>query len=145
MGSLLSSSFISSSSSSSDDDRCSIEPASKASSTRVSLEWSAYKESMQAVSEVRIVSFNLLAPCYKRMPERNVMGRRMRESQQSEVWQARAKKVLDFFRSELLQTTSIIALQEFWLEDEYKHLFEQVFAKYGYELRTLQRTGEKVN
>jgi hypothetical protein len=39
---------------------------------------------------VGIVSFNMLAPCYRRISERNAMGRRLREGHSFEAWQHRA-------------------------------------------------------
>ena len=40
--------------------------------------------------KVGIVSFNMLAPCYRRLSERNSSGRRLREGHTFDKWQQRA-------------------------------------------------------
>ena len=93
--------------------------------------------------KLHMVSFNLLAPCYKRLPMRNSTGRRMRESQDDALWHERAKKTLQFFQDEIMSNASIIGLQEYWLEERYVAMFEPVFERAGYEMRVLKRKGDK--
>lgn len=98
-----------------------------------------------AGEKVTMVSFNLLAPPYKRLAERNTIGRRLRESQDPVLWNERAKKALEFFEQEIFGSASIIALQEFWLETGYFQLFEPFFQKHGYEMTYLKRAGAKTD
>ena len=94
--------------------------------------------------DFRITSWNLLAPCYKRMSTRDITsGRRMRESHLQSKWLARAQNTLSFLREEIYPTSSIIALQEFWLDDKYVSIFTEDFKRQGFDLRILQRTGLK--
>lgn len=90
---------------------------------------------------VTIVSFNLLAPPYKRLSRRNSLGRRLREKDDPELWNERARKAMAFFEQEIFGCASIIALQEFWLEKEYFDLFEPLFNEHGYDLKHLKRMG----
>ena len=100
---------------------------------------------MRELSKVDIVSFNLLAPCYKRMETRTSAGRRHRESHETKVWMPRAELTLSFFRREILPNSTIVALQEFWMgNNEYKQMFIDEFERQGYYVTTLQRTGDKV-
>lgn len=46
--------------------------------------------------KVGIVSFNMLAPCYRRISERNALGRRLREGHTFERWQQRAEDTQAF-------------------------------------------------
>jgi hypothetical protein len=106
----------------------------------------------EKLSEFKIVTFNMLAPCYKRLavPELekgkgnlDILRRSsFRESSKDFVWKARARQSIDFFNAELF-TADIIALQEFWLEEEYASLFYSEIAKNGYQYQTLQRSGSK--
>ena len=115
---------------------------------------------------ITVASFNLLAPCYKRLAgQRNSMGRTLRESHSPDAWQKRADDTLAFLKSHLLGTGagagagagavvadaeavpalgghSIIALQEFWLEPAYRQQFQAAFVEAGYTVHTLRR-GEK--
>ena len=112
--------------------------------TRQRRQLSISSESPQGM-RMNMVSFNMLAPCYKRLPSRNSSGRRMRESQDDALWNARAKKTLKFFEEEILRSTSIIGLQEFWLETKYREMFESVFDRAGYDIRILKRMGDKAD
>jgi hypothetical protein len=58
-------------------------------------------DSPQGGHEMSMVSFNLLAPCYKRLATRNNQGRRMRESQDDALWNERAQKTLKFLQGSL--------------------------------------------
>lgn len=73
-----------------------------------------------------------------------ILGSRERESKHPELWKAREKETLELLKT-IFPTTSIIALQEYWLNDEYSHYFQQVLEENGYELKTLQRTGKKMD
>lgn len=108
------------------------------------LNWNFNSQEYDALGQFRVASFNLLAPCYKRTPFRDVKtGHRYRESRYNTQWEARALQTLDFFKSHLLPHGSIIGLQEFWLEREYALKFEEAFHAAGYELRTLRRSADK--
>jgi len=104
-----------------------------------------YEDYYDSIGDFNIATFNLLAPCYKRLNTRDVFsGRRYREASDIPRWTTRAKDTLEFFKNELYPT-SIIALQEFWLEENYRKRFQMEFEAEGYELRTLQRTGKKMD
>lgn len=109
-------------------------------------EWRYDNESYEPVAEFNVVTFNMLAPCYKRISgETSSTGRRERESDKSLIWNQRAVDTVSFFEKELLSASSIIALQEFWLDKEYFAMFANCFQKKGYELRTLKRSGSKMD
>ena len=100
---------------------------------------------MRELASIDVLTFNMLAPCYKRMSTRNATGRRHRESYDRKAWRPRAERTFDFFREEIFPSASIIALQEFWMgEEEYKKMFLDEFERQGFEVLTLQRTGDKV-
>ena len=102
-------------------------------------------KTMRELASIDVLTFNMLAPCYKRLSSRNAVGRRHRESYDQKAWLPRAERTFDFFREEVFPCASIIALQEFWMGDEiYKNMFLEEFEKQGFEVLTLQRTGDKV-
>lgn len=101
--------------------------------------------SAESSHQFNIVSFNLLAPVYKRLTSRNFTGRRDRESANNELWQERLEQTIEFFKQEIYQDTAIIALQEYWLDARYRDTFEAQFKEYGYEYRIMQRAGTKVD
>ena len=102
-------------------------------------------KAMRELASIDVLTFNMLAPCYKRMSTRNATGRRHRESYDRKAWRPRAERTFDFFREEIFPSASIIALQEFWMgEEEYKKMFLDEFERQGFEVLTLQRTGDKV-
>ena len=72
----------------------------------------------------------------------DMLIRRIRESSEEEQWRARAKSTLDFFRREMYGC-DIISLQEFWLDEKYSDMFVNEFREEGFELKLLQRSGEK--
>jgi hypothetical protein len=108
-------------------------------------EWQNEYESFEPVAELNIVTFNMLAPCYKRISGETTNGRRERESDRSKIWNQRAEDTISFFETELLPTSSIIALQEFWLEKNYAAMFEKTFESRGFEMRSLKRSGNKMD
>ncbi len=89
----------------------------------------------------------MLAPCYKRLPTRDMFtGHRIREASNHDIWSGRAENTLKFFRKEIFEKkTAIIALQEYWLDTRYSALFQKEFVQNGYEVSLLQRTGPKVD
>jgi hypothetical protein len=109
-------------------------------------EWKSDNDSYEPIVEFNIVTFNMLAPCYKRISgEISGTGRRERESDKSPMWNQRATDTIAFFEEELLPSSSILALQEFWLNEEYSTMFENCFIQKGYDLRTLKRSGSKMD
>jgi exonuclease III len=112
-----------------------------------------------------LTTFNLLAPCYKRVDEgalrastpqtipsdRGLLGAlqealaggRQRESDYDPMWRARAKDTLDFVCSSLSQS-DIICFQEYWFEESYQALFRDRLEK-DYSFHTYQRTGRKAD
>jgi hypothetical protein len=100
-----------------------------------------------ASGQFSIVSFNMLAPVYKRLSSMDlVSGYHKRESQYEEIWKARANKLKKFFENEIFTIPAdIIALQEFWLEERYLNIFREQFYAAGYQLYMLQRTGSKAD
>lgn len=125
-------------------------PVSKASSTlstsNEDMEWTKHALQFQPLFSVNVVSFNLLAPVYKRLSSLDLTtGFRKRESQKEELWSARALRTADFFKSEVLGQTDIIGLQEFWLGGAYQGIFENSFRDAGYDLHLLKRSGKKLD
>jgi hypothetical protein len=113
-----------------------------------SLDWGNNVDAHVIDSQFTAVTFNLLAPCYKRLDDRPrslLTGRRVRESDEVLIWTERADATLEFFDLELLPHASILALQEFWLDERYAAMFREAFDTNGYEIRTLQRTGLKTD
>jgi hypothetical protein len=84
------------------------------------------------MGELKISSFNLLAPCYKRLHFGN-SGNSVRESANQEIWEKRLADAIGFFNSYLLKTSQIIALQEYWMEDMYTQKFHKAVADNGYK------------
>jgi endonuclease/exonuclease/phosphatase family metal-dependent hydrolase len=119
--------------------------ASKCVSTlNAHLQWSRKKHSFEDVASFKVASFNLLAPCFKRMDTRDeVTGDLYREDFFLDRWTTRQAKLLEFFNRHLVPTTDIIGVQELWLDDRYARPFEKFFAERGYRLESLARTGEK--
>lgn len=93
---------------------------------------------MQDPQEPRlsIVTFNLLAPCYKRLFNPDGAERRDREHQHPSLWNARLDNLLHLLTN-LSPVPDIIALQEVWfnpgfrnrLEDALKPTFHVFYAK----------------
>jgi endonuclease/exonuclease/phosphatase family metal-dependent hydrolase len=91
---------------------------------------------MNKAGELRVATFNMLAPCYKR-EGLNANGRSTREKDIG--WMVRARQSVEFFRKELLGNFQLISLQEFWLEPEYEKMFRNVVNSMGYALYTFRR------
>lgn len=110
------------------------------------MEWNRFQSSFSPTVEFNIVSFNLLAPVYKRLSAVDITtGFRKRESQKEELWNARALRTADFFQKEVLGHTDIIGLQEFWMDSAYREIFEGNFRLAGYELFALKRPNQKLD
>jgi len=111
-------------------------------------------------NSLTLTTFNLLAPCYKRirkeslnsdqqklknkqfpnsLPEMNVP----RESEFSPLWKSRVINTLDFIEKDLV-TSDIICLQEYWFEPVYQKLFHERFGS-DFEFLTKKRPGEKTD
>ncbi|CAM9169928.1 unnamed protein product [Ectocarpus sp. 4 AP-2014] len=118
------------------------------------------RESKDAVArgmEFRLTTFNLLAPCYKRMhsevstpvggvgtgllANRAKGQRTARESEFDGVWRERALETVDFICRHM-SSSDIICLQEFWLDPAYHAIFQSALEK-DYEFYTVKRTGLK--
>lgn len=81
-------------------------------------------------------TFNVLAPIYKRLGKEEV-----RESSFREEWLPRNKKIL---RTLLEKKSSIICLQELWLENpELVGLYEDALRQEGYSVFKLPRTNNR--
>lgn len=110
------------------------------------LNWTEYKSGYDPTAQFNVISFNVLAPVYKRLQSLNVeTGNRKRESQNQELWRARATKTLQFFRDEVFPCTDILGMQEFWTDPQYRKIFDEDFEHFGYDVRVLQRTGSKLD
>jgi len=110
-----------------------------------SLSWNDKNyHSHYSLASIRISSFNLLAPCYKRLSKRDeVTGHRKRESSDCDTWRKRAANTIDFFDKVLYPSSDIIAFQELWLDNDYLKLIKDNISKSNYSIYMLQRTGEK--
>lgn len=110
-------------------------------------EWKNEFNLFEPIMEFTVVTFNMLAPCYKRIVdgEVSITGRRERESDSSSAWHKRAVDTVSFLEEELLPEGNIIALQEFWLNKQYTTLFENSFRHKGYEVKSLKRSGSKMD
>eukprot|EP00252_Welwitschia_mirabilis_P013149 TRINITY_DN2902_c0_g1_i7.p1 TRINITY_DN2902_c0_g1~~TRINITY_DN2902_c0_g1_i7.p1 ORF type:complete len:533 (+),score=77.80 TRINITY_DN2902_c0_g1_i7:203-1801(+) len=93
-------------------------------------------DSGHANNLVSCSTFNILAPIYKR-----INGEDTRESEFREKWISRNETILDLL---LLQRSSIICLQEFWVQNqEFIKMYEKHFHEAGYEIFMLQRTNNR--
>lgn len=107
------------------------------------LDWQDHCHNHDSLANFNIVTFNLLAPCYKRLSSVSLIsGHREREANYRDLWRDREQKTLEFLKDIVFPTTSVIAFQEYWLDEEYSSSFADTLRLYGYELTTLQRTGK---
>lgn len=89
-------------------------------------------ETEQSVSthRVTVVTFNMLAPCYKRM--KHIRGSELKcESEFGDVWQERARRAAEFLDKEVLPQATIVALQEFWLQ--VSEFFSSIIRMHGHD------------
>ena len=117
-------------------------PSSSSSVTYDSLNWNKVdytnKSQYNTIDQCNIITFNMLAPCYKRL---TINSTKSREAIDTDKWHIRAHMTLQFMLHEICPNATILALQEFWLYEEYYNIFQQAFDKHGFELRYLRRTG----
>jgi hypothetical protein len=97
---------------------------------------------VESIGEVsmKLVSFNILAPCYKKMKSTNDSHTVM-ESEYEDVYMDRNRAICD----ELLKTEAdVICLQEYWAESpKIRQLYWETFCGpkgAGYTIRELRRT-----
>lgn len=110
------------------------------------LDWKPHQSTHAVSTHFNIISFNLLAPVYKRLQSLDLhTGNRKRESQNQELWRGRAQRTVQFLRDEILPDTDILGMQEFWVDPHYQSIFENDFRSRGFELRHLQRSGGKLD
>ncbi|CAM9688172.1 unnamed protein product [Chrysoparadoxa australica] len=98
---------------------------------------------MVGSTELCLTTFNLLAPCYKRLGgSKGLLSRTPRESEFDGVWSQRVTGTADFIAS-YLETSDLICLQEFWCQsEEYQSVMRnRLQAKYDFHL--LKRPGKK--
>lgn len=101
--------------------------------------------------ELTITSFNMLAPCYKRVsvstPISGISEKRTisREASFTDQWQERADLKAKFLLEHVFPFSSIVALQEYWMFSEYDSIFQELFKSCGYELYTCKRSGGKAD
>ncbi|XP_061960921.1 uncharacterized calcium-binding protein At1g02270-like isoform X1 [Populus nigra] len=87
---------------------------------------------------VSCTTFNILAPIYKRLDQKN---QSLRESNFRAVWLSRNQKILNWL---LLERSSIICLQEFWVgNEELVHMYQQRLGDAGYVTFQLARTNNR--
>lgn len=112
---------------------------------RKDYDWRLQQEHYTPIAEINVVSFNMLAPVYKRLSQLDITtGYRKREASNTQLWKARSEQTINFFKQNLFSSTDIIGLQEFWLtDDHYLHFFTKAFKDYDYGMYSLQRTGDK--
>lgn len=85
---------------------------------------------MQLVDEIKLVSFNILAPCYKRLSPT------LMESDQEDMYMSRNRAIIQDLQE---KDPDIICLQEIWLSNEkLVDLYEDAFG-HTYFARYLQR------
>ena len=142
MGSMLSSDRVLESSDASEKARKGV----------ISYDWNLNKTKVDLgeVASIDIVSWNILAPCYRRLEANSELGIRLREGHDKKAWLKRATDTLSFLENMFNSYKTeggpeIVALQEFWMKDEYKDMFFLLFQKYGYECRTCKRPGSKMD
>ncbi|PNT50355.1 hypothetical protein POPTR_002G182500v4 [Populus trichocarpa] len=87
---------------------------------------------------VSCTTFNILAPIYKRLDQKN---QSVRESNFRAVWLSRNQKILNWL---LHERSSIICLQEFWVgNEELVHMYQQSLGDAGYVTFQLARTNNR--
>nr|XP_023925289.1 uncharacterized calcium-binding protein At1g02270-like isoform X1 [Quercus suber]POE94888.1 putative calcium-binding protein [Quercus suber] len=83
-------------------------------------------------------TFNILAPIYKRLDQQN---QGLRESEYRAMWVSRNQRILDWL---LYKSSSIICLQEFWVEsEELVNMYQQRLGDAGYITFNLARTNNR--
>eukprot|EP00002_Diphylleia_rotans_P007803 TRINITY_DN17464_c0_g1_i1.p1 TRINITY_DN17464_c0_g1~~TRINITY_DN17464_c0_g1_i1.p1 ORF type:complete len:275 (-),score=52.18 TRINITY_DN17464_c0_g1_i1:228-1052(-) len=92
------------------------------------------------MTSIKILTWNILAPCYKRMVTEK--SEKVLESQFKSQYMDRSRQIFDMI---LGQKPDVVCLQEFWFRcPDFTHLFESCFTP-QYETFGLQRTGSKAD
>ncbi len=122
--------------------------------------WGESKELVEggedAMIPIDVVTWNMLAPCYRRIGERTSMGFRLREGHTKDAWIKRANETATFLEQMFTAYKQrgcgtvdggpdIVCFQEFWMDEEYCKIFLPLFEKYGYETRSFKRPGNKTD
>ncbi|EGD77702.1 hypothetical protein PTSG_08794 [Salpingoeca rosetta] len=81
--------------------------------------------------ELRIATFNVLAPCYKRLP-----STQLRESDFPSLYRPRNAAILRMLREQ--RDLDVIALQEFWFHHDVQSMYMAALGS-GYHVHCLQR------
>ena len=81
---------------------------------------------------IRLGTFNMLAPCWKRLDEG-------REAQEPHLWRTRLERIIGLIQK---QSLDVLLIQEFWFQPEYKKRFIQTF-EHKYDMFFLQRGNKK--
>eukprot|EP00178_Gracilaria_changii_P025833 TRINITY_DN793_c0_g3_i1.p1 TRINITY_DN793_c0_g3~~TRINITY_DN793_c0_g3_i1.p1 ORF type:complete len:326 (+),score=58.20 TRINITY_DN793_c0_g3_i1:2039-3016(+) len=76
-----------------------------------------------------VLTFNLLAPPYKRLPTRNAQDARERERDHDAMWQARFDTILHMLQT-LSPAPAVISLQEVWFHKPLLDKLEATFSAY---------------
>lgn len=100
-------------------------------------------EEARAVSSLRVCTFNLLAPCYKRLAPGSG-SKYKRESQDAALWQERVDATAQFLQQQVLPHVDVLGLQEYWFEQEFEQRFAQAIGP-DFEIRTHRRVGDKAD
>jgi len=93
---------------------------------------------------MNITTFNILAPCYKRIgfkTKDGCLNPASRESHFLSLCSERAKKLCDFISADL-HRSDVICLQEYWFEPAFQEIFSRTLGSH-YIFYGAQRTGQK--
>ncbi|CAN8310961.1 unnamed protein product [Cochlearia groenlandica] len=94
--------------------------------------------SMVLPNNISCTTFNVLAPIYKRIDQKN---HSIRESDFHELWSNRNQRILDLL---LHQRSSVICLQEVWVDNEESvNMYHERLGTAGYTIFQLARTNSR--
>ncbi|CAL9213393.1 unnamed protein product [Arabidopsis halleri] len=89
-------------------------------------------------SNISCTTFNILAPIYKRVDQKN---HTIRESDSRSLWLARNQRILDLL---IHQRSSVICLQEVWVgNEELVNMYHDQLGTSGYTIFQLARTNSR--
>lgn len=94
-----------------------------------------------STEQFSLLTFNLLAPCYKRMFGPSGQERRDRECDHSALWSERLDSILHFLTT-VSPTPHVISLQEFWFHPSFKQRVEDALSP-KYHMFYAKRPGTK--
>lgn len=97
--------------------------------------------SPEPTQHLSVLTFNMLAPCYKRLFNENGIERSDREADHESLWTSRLTAILHLLTS-ISPTPDIIALQEVWFHPPFISRFEEIL-KPHYHIFYAQRPGSK--